>query len=303
MQEFIGTADRQIRLSSFLRTSLPHLPKKTILESVRYHGCRVNGRIERFESYKLQPGDRVSLQIIEHSSPQLLWEDEHLCIYNKPAKQTSEDLAHQLNVHLVHRLDRDTSGCILFAKHAKASSLITQLFKNREIDKRYIALVFGQPRQESGIITTYTAPCYRRIGAVLFGNTDQNSGKITITKWEILTRYPKYTLLFCRPVTGRTHQIRLHMKTIGHPIVGDVDYGNQEQPKNVVRTLLHAASLAFISPFSNEKIEVSSLTPSQDPYPFYADFSLKPLKKPPINKVVLIQVVLEAKDSVSKRIV
>lgn len=67
-------------------------------------------------------------------------------------------MAHQLNVHLVHRLDRDTSGCILFAKHAKASSLITQLFKNREIDKRYIALVFGQPRQESGIITTYTAP-------------------------------------------------------------------------------------------------------------------------------------------------
>ncbi|CRH48688.1 tRNA pseudouridine synthase A [Chlamydia trachomatis] len=82
------------------------------------------------------------------------------------------------------------------------------------------------------------------------------------------------------------------MKTIGHPIVGDVDYGNQEQPKNVVRTLLHAASLAFISPFSNEKIEVSSLTPSQDPYPFYADFSLKPLKKPPINKVVLIPRVL-----------
>ncbi|AHH22768.1 RluA family pseudouridine synthase [Chlamydia muridarum str. Nigg] len=271
MQEFIGIADRQTRLACFLRTSLPHLPKKTILESIRYHGCRVNGRIERFESYKLHPGDRVCLQIIERSSAQLLWEDEHLCIYNKPAKQTSEALACQLHVHLVHRLDRDTSGCILFAKHEKAITPITQLFKTRQIDKRYIALVFGHPRQQSGIITTYTAPCHRRIGAVLFGNTDEKLGKKTITEWEVLTHYSKYALLLCRPITGRTHQIRLHMKTIGHPIVGDIDYGNKEQPKHVVRPLLHANSLCFISPFSKKKIEVSSLTPDTL-YPFDADF-------------------------------
>ena len=271
MKEFIGIADRHVRLASFLRTALPHLPKKTILESIRYHGCRVNGRIERFESYKLQPGDRVCLQIITRSSPQLLWEDEHLCVYNKPAKQTSEDLAKQLHTHLVHRLDRDTSGCILFAKNEKDVALTTQLFKMRQIDKHYIALVFGHPRQHSGIITTYTAPRHRRLGAVLFGNTDKNSGKITITEWEVLTLYPKYALLLCRPITGRTHQIRLHMRTIGHPIVGDVDYGAKEQPKQVTRPLLHAKSLRFISPFSKKKIEVSSLT-SDDLYPFYTDF-------------------------------
>ncbi|MBQ8498731.1 RluA family pseudouridine synthase [Chlamydia sp.] len=268
MQEFTGIADRHIRLASFLRSSLAHLPKKIILESIRYHGCRVNGRIERFESYKLQPGDHVTLQIIERSCPQLLWEDEHLCIYNKPAKQTSEELAKQLQVHLVHRLDRDTSGCILFAKHAKAVTLTTQLFKTRKIDKRYVALVFGHPRQQTGTITTYTAPCHRRVGAVLFSNTEKNKGKITITEWRVLTNYPKYSLLLCRPITGRTHQIRLHMKTIGHPIVGDIDYGNKEQPKQIVRHLLHAVSLSFYSPFSQEKIEVSS----SDHYPFYADF-------------------------------
>lgn len=264
MKKFTWVVHRVERLSSFLRTQLPEYDKCTVVGSIRYHGCCVNGRVERFESYKVQPGDRVSLVIQIPKEPQILWDHSHYCVYDKPAYLATEKLADKFKLHIVHRLDRDTTGCILFAKHSEAVASLTQLFKQRKISKHYTALVFGHPKKSSGIITSYTASKARRCGAVIFGNTNPSRGKLTITRWSVLCTYRKYSLLHCEPVTGRTHQIRLHMQTLGHPIVGDIDYGSHNQPENVFRPLLHAHSLSFPCPFSDEHIHLTSSS-SQDP--------------------------------------
>ncbi|WP_276816201.1 RluA family pseudouridine synthase [Chlamydia gallinacea] len=264
MKKFTWIAHHAERLSSFLRTQLPEYDKCTVVSSIHYHGCRINGRVERFESYKVQPGDCVSLVIQVPEEPQILWDHPQCCVYDKPAYLSTEKLANKLQLHIVHRLDRDTTGCILFAKCSEAISPLMQLFKKRKITKHYTALVFGHPKKSSGTIISYTAPKSRRCGAVLFGNTDSSRGKLTITRWSILCTYKKYSLIHCEPVTGRTHQIRLHMQTLGHPIVGDIDYGSHNQPKNIFRPLLHAHSLSFPSPFSNENIHIIASS-SRDP--------------------------------------
>ncbi|WP_375793293.1 RluA family pseudouridine synthase [Chlamydia sp. 12-01] len=264
MKEFSWVANRVERLSSFLRSQLPDYKKQIIFDSVRYHGCRVNGHLERFESYKVQPGDRITLTLQTRSEPKILWEDSHCCIYDKPSHISTEDLTKITGLIMVHRLDRDTTGCILFAKNTNAANALSELFKKRKIHKQYTALVFGHPKKSSGTLISYTAPKSRRCGAVIFGNTNKDYGKLTITNWSVLFSYQQYTLMRCEPVTGRTHQIRLHMQTLGHPIVGDVDYGMKEQPKNVFRPLLHAHALTFTSPFSQEKIDVTASS-SGDP--------------------------------------
>lgn len=259
MHTFSWIAENPERLSSFLCARLPNHSKNTVLRSIRYQHCRINGSIERFESYKVQPGDRVAISIVHNQQqPSLLWEDAHSCIYDKPPYLTTEEIAKTLGRNLVHRLDRDTTGCLLFAKTQDAMQKLSDLFKQRNIHKQYITLVFGHPKQRSGTLTTFTAPKYRRCGAVLFGTTTPSQGKLTITKWTVLQRYKHYSLLLCEPITGRTHQIRLHMKHLGHPIVGDIDYGSKQQPKGVFRPLLHAHSLKFVSPFSGETICVTA---------------------------------------------
>ncbi|EPP38274.1 RluA family pseudouridine synthase [Chlamydia avium] len=256
MKKFMWVVDRVERLSSFLRVQLPEYDKQSVINSIRYHGCRVNSRIERFESYKVHPGDHINLVIRTPQKPQILWDHPQWCAYDKPAYLSTEELAAKLKLSIVHRLDRDTTGCILFAKHEDSVFPLTQLFKKRKIIKQYIALVFGHPNKSSGTITSYTAPKARRCGAVIFGNTHASQGKLTITQWSILCTYKKYSLIQCSPITGRTHQIRLHMRTLGHPIVGDIDYGSHNQPPNIFRPLLHAHSIKFPSPFSNENIHL-----------------------------------------------
>ncbi|WP_348663943.1 RluA family pseudouridine synthase [Chlamydia vaughanii] len=256
MKEFTWVVDHIERLSSFLRSQLPEYEKQAILDSVRYHGCRINGRLERFESYKVQPGDRVTLTLQIKSEPKILLDDPQFCIYDKPSHLSTEVLAKTTGLNIVHRLDRDTTGCILFAKNSDSAYALSQLFKKRKIHKQYTALVFGHPKKSSGQLISYTGPKSRRCGAVIFGNTDKARGKLTITQWSVICSYKNYTLMRCEPITGRTHQIRLHMQMLGHPVVGDVDYGTHYQPQNVSRPLLHAHALSFISPFSNKNIEV-----------------------------------------------
>ncbi|EPP35682.1 RNA pseudouridylate synthase family protein [Chlamydia ibidis] len=258
MQEFTWIADCEMRLSSFLRSHLPDLSKQAIAASIRYHGCRVNGSIERFESYKVNRGDHITLSLHTGSKPKILYESSQFCIYDKPSHLSTEDLAKMVRLHIVHRLDRDTTGCILFAKTMQSADLLMHLFKKRKIHKQYTALVFGHPKKSSGIITSYTAPKSRRCGAVLFGNTTRELGKIAITKWSVLDTYRGYTLMKCLPITGRTHQIRLHMQTLGCPIVGDIDYGPKQQPKNIFRPLLHSHLIKFACPFSEAPIKVSA---------------------------------------------
>lgn len=265
MKKFSWIAQHTERLSSFLRHQLPEYKKNTVLDAIRYHGCRINGKLERFESYRIQPGDRITLTLEDRSHLNLLWEDDHCCIFDKPAHLSTEHLAKQTQLRIVHRLDRDTTGCILLAKNNEAEEALTALFRKRKIQKQYLALVFGHPKTSSGTLVSYVAPQSYRCGAVIMRNTQAHHGKLAITKWSVLSSYKRYTLMLCEPITGRTHQIRLHMQTLGCPIVGDIDYGNKtHQPSNIFRPQLHAYTLSFVSPFSQQPISICAAS-SGDP--------------------------------------
>ncbi|ACZ33380.1 RNA pseudouridine synthase family protein [Chlamydia pneumoniae LPCoLN] len=266
MENFSWLATQVSRLSSFLRSQLPNHSKQEILASIRQHRCRVNGFIERFESYKVQPGDRVSLSLIPSTKqqPSILWEDDYSIIYEKPPHLTTEQMAHMTRFFTVHRLDKGTSGCLLMGKSKQAATELMKLFKQRKIHKQYMALVFGHPKKKFGTVKSYTAPVYRRCGAVIFGAASPSQGKLTITEWSVLDSYKRYSLMLCKPITGRTHQIRLQMGLLGHPIVGDVDYGPKEQPPQIFRPLLHAHSLEFISPFTNLPLKICASS-TEDP--------------------------------------
>lgn len=219
--------------------------------SIEHNRCWINGKVERYGSYKVKAGEKITLfpekkPFFQPEPERILYEDDHLLLYNKPIHIDSPALATLLGTLLVHRLDRDTSGIILFAKSKLAQKKLEDLFRQRTIKKEYLALVEGKT-QKQGVIE---------------GNLMQQGKKVWAkTSWKCLKQGKKGALLQCSPWTGRTHQIRLHLKSIGHPILGDFDYGNRSGKPNLFRPLLHAASLSFNHPFEGKMIHISAPPP------------------------------------------
>ncbi len=162
----------------------------------------------------------------------------------------------------MHRLDKDTSGLIIVAKNDRAHQALQRQLKERAVEKRYLALVRGDLRPDEGVIDAPIArdPRYRKRMAVVPG------GREAVTRWRVLERYigpgsgePRYTLVEARPITGRTHQIRVHFASIRHPLVGDALYGRRSAI--VGRQFLHAAGIAFAHPSTGERLEFASPLP------------------------------------------
>ncbi len=150
---------------------------------------------------------------------------------------------------IVHRLDKDTSGLILIAKNQSAFDYLKNLFQTHKIKKHYYALVYGKPKQSSG---TIDAPL-GRIGMKRTTKLEGKKlidGKESITEYKTIKNFDKYTLLDVMPQTGRTHQIRVHLKSVGHPIVGDPVYAPKgwQRPEGLARLFLHAYKLEFPAP-------------------------------------------------------
>ena len=217
---------------------------KDIHWAIEHHRCRVNEEVERFASTRLVPGDKVFFSIqrrpsIQKESSRILFEDEEMVAYNKPSGISSPDLATLLGLELVHRLDRDTTGVILFAKTAEGRQKLEALFRTREVEKSYLAIVEGNLSTSSGTICAPLAPIHRREGSVRMGV--DKKGKFAKTDWEVLLRRGSLSLLRCSPKTGRTHQIRAHLRHLGLPIVGDREYGHKGL--RFLRPMLHAESV------------------------------------------------------------
>ena len=196
-------------------------------------------------------------------APAIIYEDENVLALNKPAGllvhadgQGGETFVDWLRVNvpevagvgdkpeerpgIVHRLDRDTSGVILVARNQAYFLYLKQLFQSRAIKKTYIALVYGVPRERQGIIDS---PISLKPGTT---KRTVHGGKMTkpaVTEYSVLRDLGKYALLEVRPKTGRTHQIRVHLASIGHPIVGDRLYGPKRPQVEAPRQMLHAGSL------------------------------------------------------------
>lgn len=194
---------------------------------------------------------------ISGASFQILFEDSDIIAVNKPEGLSSitendikavslhslleEKLAQKL--FIVHRLDKEVSGVILFAKNSRTHKYINDLFAERKVKKFYTALVQGVIRENEGVIRKPI----REFGSGRMG-VDDRKGKPSETKYYVVKRFKDYTLLELNPSTGRRHQLRVHLYSIGHPIVGDVRYGDRAVQENFARILLHARSLEFQLP-------------------------------------------------------
>lgn len=239
---------------------------------------RVDGRDANWD-LPLVPGSRLQLNLFEeeqiHLTPNtqeidILYEDDHVMIINKPPFinthpndpiADNNTLANAAQFHLIsqgemrnirqiHRLDRDTSGAILFAKHALAGAICDQRLVNRGIKRTYLAVVHGLFSKKKGIIRAPIGrdrhhPTKRRVSS---------TGLEAITHYQVIdeNRNTKLSYIKCQLETGRTHQIRVHFSHIGHPLAGDVLYGGKAICK---RQALHASKLELIHPFTEEKIE------------------------------------------------
>lgn len=189
----------------------------------------------------------------------IIYEDEDVQILDKPAGINADDFTKR-----AHRLDKDTSGVFLVAKNDRALEFLQEQFKNKKVEKKYIALVAGHLKDERGIIETLLgrSPQDRRKQKVYLPQEPGTGNKReAITKYKVLAKFQDYDLIEAEPETGRKHQIRAHMAYLGHPIAGDKLYGfkNQISPKNLNRQFLHAKYLKIKLPNGEIKEFASEL--------------------------------------------
>ena len=273
------------RLDKYLATLCPELSRSAIQQMIAAGKIRVNGRTTK-PSQKLRPNDTLEIDPTPNPPPtplpspiilNIIYEDEHLLAVDKQAGLTTHPgpghetgtLANALLSYLpglagvgdptrpgiVHRLDKDTSGLLLVAKTQPAHRDLSTQFKKRTIAKTYLALVVGPASPPEGVIQAPVGRHFnrRREMAVV------HQGRDAETHYKTVTSYDGYTLLSVMPHTGRTHQIRVHMAAIGHPVVGDTTYGKREP--HLHRHFLHAASLQFRHPYSGERMELTASLP------------------------------------------
>lgn len=269
----VGAELSGCRLIDFLRQQLPGPPSLKVLKCyLAENRCKINGRLERFPATPLGAGDLIIFTMPETSETaaltqfqqRVLYRDDYFVAVDKPVGVTWEDKNYLQGLIPTHRLDRDTSGVWLLARNKAAAKAAEELFRQRAMTKEYLALVDGWPVCDEGVIKNYLVKQHSYQGQALWGEAvAQEHGLYAHTDWQIVTRLPgAYSLLRCHPHTGRTHQIRVHLSSIGHPILGDFHYCRAFRSSfPAKRCMLHASSLSFIHPYTKKIISLTA--PSQ----------------------------------------
>lgn len=286
----VDQENSNLRLDIYLTQMLPDLPSRTFIQRLIEEGhVLVNGKQERTR-YKVAIADKVTLECPENLLPNselkpekiplnIFYEDDAIVVINKPTGMTvhpatsnyTGTLANALLYHfnelsdinpgrpgIVHRLDKETSGLIVVAKTNQAHARLGRQFEKHTVIKRYLAIVqgvvgFDQGKVEVPLKRHTKYHDMRQVAA-------EGEGKDALTYYEVLKRFSKTTLVALYPQTGRTHQLRVHMKHLGHPMLGDDKYGHKE---SFVRLALHAQSIAFEHPTTHQLVEFSSMPPKE----------------------------------------
>lgn len=289
MEEIIVKEENNIRIDIYLANK-KEVSRETIKRWIEEKNVLVNGKPTK-PSYKVQENDKILVkpeQVKEISLEaqdipiEVLYEDEDILVVNKPkgmvvhpangnpdgtlvnavmaiCKDSLSGIGGEIRPGIVHRLDKDTSGAIIIAKNDKAHMILSDMLKNHEIEKTYIALVRGIVKENEATINMPIARSTtdRKKMAIV------REGKNAVTHFKVLKRFNEHnaTLLEVKIETGRTHQIRVHLSQIGYPIIGDEVYSNGKNEWGIHGQCLHAKSLRFKHPISGEEMYIEAEIP------------------------------------------
>ncbi|MEI3190227.1 MAG: RluA family pseudouridine synthase [Lachnospiraceae bacterium] len=287
------------RLDKFLSAVLPDQSRSYLQKIIKDGSVLVNGKAQK-ASYRMEDQDEVLVDLPELKEPEIeaenipldiLYEDDDLLMVNKPkgmvvhpsAGHLTGTLVNAVMYHckdclsgingvmrpgIVHRIDMDTTGVLVICKNDKAHNHVAAQLKEHSITRKYRAIVHGVIKEEEGTVDASIGrhPVERKKMAAGVKN-----GKRAVTHYRVLQRFRNHTYIECQLETGRTHQIRVHMASIGHPLLGDTVYGPAKNPLHLQGQTLHAQVLGLIHPSTGEYLEVEA------PLPEYFEKLLKSL--------------------------
>lgn len=289
------------RIDKFLAENIPDTTRSALVSLIDNDNVKVNGNSIN-KNYKLKSGDNIEVTVpdpVEYEAKaeniplDIVYEDDDLIVVNKPkgmvvhpaAGNYEGTLVNALLYHckdnlsgingvlrpgIVHRIDKNTSGLLIVAKNDNSHRFLAEQIKEHSFTREYEAVVFGNIKDDKG---TIDAPIGRHpVDRKRMTVTEKNS-KNAVTHYEVIERYKGYTYVKCKLETGRTHQIRVHMAYIGHPVSGDDVYGVKSEKVNFYGQCLHARKIGFIHPVSKKYMEFNSELPD-----YFKDF-LEKLKR------------------------
>ena len=273
--------DREAPLLEWMLSALPG-SKTKIKAILQGHGIKVDGKQVTQFDFPLKPGMKVSVSKSKKNDTfksryvNIVYEDRWLVVVEKKTGILSMAAGHSsLNVksvlddyfkrtrqkctaHVVHRLDRDTSGLMIYAKDMQTEQLLERDWHGTVFDRRYVAVVSGEMEEDEGTIANWLKD---NKAYVTFSSPVDNGGKYAVTHFHTLKRTTEHSLVEFRLETGRKNQIRVHTSDMGHPICGDIKYGNGDDPLH--RLCLHAYVLCFYHPVTGKPMEFETPIPAQ----------------------------------------
>lgn len=254
--------------------------KSKVKATLQNRGIKVNGKLVTQFDFMLRPGDKVSVSKTKKNDQfrnrfvKIVYEDRYLVVVEKNVGILSMAAGHSsLNVktildeyfrrtrqkctaHVVHRLDRDTSGLMIYAKDMQTEQLLEHDWHNIVYDRRYVAVVSGEMADDEGTIANWLKD---NKAYVTYSSPVDNGGKYAVTHFHVLDRSTTYSLVEFQLETGRKNQIRVHSADMGHPVCGDIKYGNGDDPLH--RLCLHAYVLCFYHPVNHQRMEFETPIP------------------------------------------
>jgi len=273
--------DKEMPLLEYLLATLPG-SKNKIKDTLRGRGIKVNGKTVTQYDYPLTPGMKISVSNSKRNDTfksryvSLVYEDQYLVVVEKKPGILSMAAGHSsLNIksvlddyfqktrqgcraHVVHRLDRDTSGLMIYAKDMETEQILEHEWHDIVFDRRYVALCSGEFEENDGTIANWLKD---NKAYVTYSSPVDNGGKYAVTHFHVLDRSTAYSLVEFKLETGRKNQIRVHATDMGHPVCGDVKYGNGDNPLH--RLCLHAYMLCFYHPVTHRPMEFTTPIPPQ----------------------------------------